>query len=429
MNKTQFLQYMYSYPHKTAYQKIEHLDNIIQTSPLKNKNIGLYVHVPFCDSKCGYCNLFSIPSQNTNVMQDYIDAIEKQNQQYQKTFGLENIKAESFILGGGTPTSLSNSQLEKLFVLAENYYSFDYEKDFSVIETSPNQTTDEKIKYLKSKNIKRISIGVQSFVQSELDTLDRNHNIKMVKNSLEILKLANFPILNIDLIYGIPNQSIESLIFSIDKILQYSPDEIFAYPLYAQANTRIGNKYKVDEQKQVIFYRTIKSYLEKNGYHQLSMRRFVKQLPKIQSSCGFENMIALGCGGRSYIDNLHFCEPYTAEPQKIKDNLKTFIKKTDFFADMSYYELNNSEQKRRYIIKNLLHISGIDIEDYNKYFEGDIFEHFPILLEFKKQGWIEINPKKICLTEKGMEWSDYIGPKFISKEVEDRMRKYDTIND
>lgn len=426
--KNQFVQYMYSYPHKTAYQNAESFELPTESRDLSGQDISLYMHIPFCDSKCGYCNLFSIPSSNQDSIDNYISAIERQNLQYQNYFELKNINCESFILGGGTPTQLSISQLDKLFTIAEKYYGFDLEKGFSIIETSPNQTTAEKLSYLKSKHVKRISMGIQSFVQSELNTLERKHSVVAAEKALHSIKTFDFPIVNIDLIYGIPGQTMETLIYSAFKAIQYQPDEIFVYPLYAQSNTRIGHKYKVDETHQATLYSGLSAYLEANGYHALSMRRFAKTLPSNSSSCGFENTISLGCGGRSYIGDYHFCEPYMAEPKACINSLKQYLDKTDFLTDISYYKLDNDELKRRYVIKNLLNYQGIDLLDYNLRFQDNILDVFPQLLDFKEKNWINITNERITLTTEGMIWSDFMGPSFISKDVHMQMKACD-IND
>lgn len=424
--KKQFIQYMYSYPHKTAYQHAEKFELPTELRDLSGQNISLYMHIPFCDSKCGYCNLFSIPSGNQILIDNYISAINRQNKQYQNYFELKNINCENFILGGGTPTQLSIEQLDKLFTIAEKDYGFDLEKGFSVIETSPNQTTAEKLSYLKSKHVKRISMGIQSFVQSELNTLERQHSAKMAESALHTIQMFDFPIVNIDLIYGIPGQTMETLIYSAFKAIKYQPEEIFVYPLYSQANTRIGAKYKVDESYQSTLYNGLKAYLEANGYHSLSMRRFAKTLPSNSTSCGFENTISLGCGGRSYVDNYHFCEPYTAEPKACRNSLNQYIDKTDFLADISFYNLDTAELKRRYIIKNLLNYNGIDLLDYQLHFQDNILDIFPQLLVFKEKGWISITNELITLTAEGMTWSDFMGPSFISEEVNAKMKACDS---
>ena len=422
--KNQFIQYMYSYPHKTAYDLVEKLELSPDLRDFNKKEITLYMHLPFCDSKCAYCNLFSVPLGGDHLVDDYVAAIQRQNQQYQDYFKLKEVACSTLVLGGGTPTFLSIDQLERLFQIAERDYAFDLDKGFSIIETSPNQTTEEKLAYLESKKIKRISIGVQSFVQSELNTLGRHHSAVMAEKALKTIRQFDFPILNIDLIYGIPGQTMETLIYSAFRAIKYQPEEIFVYPLYAQTNTRMGKAYTIDEPEQARLYEGLKSYLEANGYHALSMRRFAKARPDKLGSCGFETTLALGCGGRSYIENIHFCEPYTAEPKACLAALKEFIGKEDFLTQLAYYQLDEEEMKRRYVIKNLLNGQGIDLADYRGYFSDNIFESFPQILEFQKKNWLQVSEENIQMTALGFVWSDYMGPSFISDKVKRKMGDY-----
>ncbi|WP_129598618.1 STM4012 family radical SAM protein [Anaerophilus nitritogenes] len=417
-------QYMYSYPHKTAYEYTKRLDLSEYNLNLKKQRMGLYYHIPFCDSKCGYCNLFSVPSKNEDKIEQYIQAILRHSQQLKQTLDLSEIHFDSLIFGGGTPLILSIKQLDKLFELGVKNYGIRLKEDFIGIETSPNQTTAEKLAYLKQREVNRISIGVQSFVQKELNILERYHSALVAEKSLYFIKNEDFPILNIDLIYGIPGQTIKTLLYSAEKALQYEPQEIFVYPLYQQPNTRIYGKFHIDRKLQYKLYKEITSYLKTNGYHQISMRRFVKQKPDYKKSCGFENMIALGCGGRTYLDHLHYCEPYTANPNLCLKSLDSYIKKEDFLKDLSKYELSKDEMKRRYVIKNLLHYSGIDESEYEELFGTHLIKDYPIILEFCKKGWAVQEDNLIHLTQEGMGLSDYIGPMFMSSEVIEKMETY-----
>ncbi|WP_053957195.1 STM4012 family radical SAM protein [Inediibacterium massiliense] len=419
-----YKQYMYSYPHKTAYEYIKKLNLSEYNFNLKNQNIGLYYHIPFCDSKCGYCNLFSIPSKNEDRIEQYIEAILRHSQQLKQTLDLSEIHFDSLVFGGGTPLILSIKQLDKLFELGVKSYGIKLKEDFIGIETSPNQTTTEKLSYLKQMEMNRISIGVQSFVQKELDILERHHSAVMAEKALNFIKNEKFPILNIDLIYGIPGQTIKTLLYSAEKALQYKPEEIFVYPLYQQTNTRIYGKFHIDRRLQYELYQEITLYLKANGYHQISMRRFVKQKPDHEKSCGFENMIALGCGGRTYLDHLHYCEPYTAESKACIKSLDNYIKKEDFFENLSIYELSKEERQRRYVIKNLLHYRGIHKSEYEELFGTHLIKDYPMILEFCKKGWIIQDKDCIHLTQDGMGLSDYIGPMFMSSEVMEKMETY-----
>ncbi len=399
-------QYQYSYPHKTNYKKIEK-EEIIEE--LKKVSKGdYYVHLPFCSTKCGYCNLFSTTGY-VKYIDKYLDAVERQFKQIES---IQKIQATSLILGGGTPNILSIPQLKRLIkilkVQPKNLYS--------VIELSPNEVEEEKIKFLKEVGFKRVSLGIQSLNEEELKFLKRFHLPKKVHESLKIIEKENFQSFNVDLIYGIENQTKESLGKTLEEVLKYKISEIFIYPLYVRENTYLYGKYTLDEEHTKELYDFLKEYLIKKGYTQTSMRRFVKEKEENISTCGFENSIAFGCGGRTYINNLHYCEKYSDKQVQIKEIINDFMNKKDFLEGLVGARLNQREMKHRFILKNLLHYNSLKIEDYKKYFSKDIYKEYKIFKEKGLEEYINYNEKEIKL--KNFDYSDCIIDKMIEYEGE-----------
>lgn len=419
-----YKQYMYSYPHKTAYEYSKQIPlHEYQEQLLKNP-ATLYFHIPFCESKCGYCNLFSIPVQDDAKIDDYIEAVKRHSDAFRNILNFTDVIFESVIFGGGTPLLFSIEQLEKLFNTAIHDFNLDLNIANIGIETSPNQAIPEKLVYLKSKGVNRISIGVQSFVESELSTLERFHGVRQVQTALKAIKDVQFDTLNIDLIYGIPYQTIDSLKYSLGAALEYEPDEIFVYPLYQKPNTGIYKKFEIDRSLQYRMYSVICDVLKSRGYFQTSMRRFVKNQLSKEGSCGFENMISLGCGGRSYIGNLHFCESYSSKQFKCRAIIDKYIKRNEFFNEISFYKLDQNEMKRRFLIKNLFYYKGVDLSEYQNVFGNSIYDDFSILYEFAEKGWTTGNKDKLVLTPLGLSLSDYIGPMLMSETVVKKMESF-----
>lgn len=415
---------MYSYPHKTSYCNIERLDLKEYSEKLEKSSTTLYFHIPFCESKCGYCNLFSVPCKNNKMVDDYIAAVKRHSDNWRELLDFSKVRFGSVVFGGGTPTLLSVDQLEELFCIAESDFKIDFKNVHMSVETSPNQTSCDKLAFLKSKGVQRISIGVQSFVQQELEQLERVHNIKTTAKAVDNIKEAGFQTLNIDLIYGINGQTMESLKYSIEMATMYEPEEIYIYPLYMKANTGIYKKFEIDREIQYRMYFMMCNILKEKGYFQISMRKFTRQYPEKEISCGFENMISLGCGGRSYVGDLHFGEMYTSRLSKVVNCLGEYIKKRDFFQNISFYKLDKDEIKRRFVIKNLLHISGINLNEYKSIFSAHLEEDFPILQKFSFEGWTINDGEKIVMTPKGLSLSDYLGPMLISENVTKKMEMF-----
>lgn len=417
-----YVQYMYSYPHKTAYGPLSGicLEDYIQR--LAGGQNSLYFHIPFCQSKCGYCNLFSVTGQSEDFMSAYVDAMERQAEQL-RTILPEGADFSDLTLGGGTPLLLSEKQLERVFSIARGQMGF--KGKTVIVETSPAQTTEEKAVLLKENGVTRVSMGVQSFHDEELRALNRRHKVEQVHRAAHILKKSNFPCMNLDLIYGIPGQTVKSLLDSADQAAAYEPEEMFVYPLYIKKGTFLAQKMTIHPEILYEMYQELRDFLRERGYKQLSMRRFVKDPdPLDQRSCGFENTISIGCGGRSYIEDLHFSTPFAVGQRGCMDILQQYIKKKDFLEVTHGYLLSEEEMRRRYVIKNILFCQGLDREEYRSRFDSEPEEDYPLLAEWIQRGMAAADTAKICLSERGISLSDLLGPKLISEEVRERMNRW-----
>lgn len=403
-NNDIYRQYMYSYPHKTAYRELENVSFSEVKPRIYEHDTHLYVHMPFCQSRCGFCNLFTCTGADNTFIDSYIDAIITQGRQ----MALAPAHWASFTVGGGTPLLLNIAQLEKLFFSVFDVLNVDW-NIYKTIETSPTDTTAEKVALLNAFSVNRVSIGVQSFHDSELHTLHRRHNAASAHQALEWLKAGHFPSLNIDIIYGIPGQTHASLTESLHQALVYQPEELFLYPLYNMPRQENMHSY----------YVLARDLLRNAGYTQTSMRRFVlNPAPSAAAeSCGFENSLALGAGGRSYLGNLHYCSPWSSNLQTSRKIIQAFIDSPDKTVINHGYLLPPDEMKRRFIIKNLFFWQGLSRSDYQQYFASDALRDFPDLERFIRQGYCYQNGSRLRLTETGMALSDCLAPVFVSPEV------------
>lgn len=416
-----YVQYMYSYPHKLAYEKLCGIDLRQEANALLRGENSLYFHIPFCQYKCGYCNLFSLAGQSGRQMEEYVKAMQRHAMQIAEILP-QDAAFSDLTLGGGTPLILPEKLLQEVFSIAENYFGMEAGKQTIVVETSPNQTTEEKLRILKEVGVTRISIGVQSFQESELCSLHRFHTKESAKKALDLIGNVGFDCLNIDLIYGIPGQTKESLKDSLCQALAFKPEELFVYPLYIKSGTQLF--YQGEERSKDTFemYQFVRQFLKEAGYQPYSMRRFVKQKSGQAlweapvSLCGFGNTISVGCGGRSYLGNLHFCMPYAVEPKQCRTILQNYIEQKDDLKITHGFLLSKEEEKRRYVIKHVLFGRGICLKEYNMYFGSEVVKDFPLLLDWVKHGYALIE-EFLSLTEQGFALSDYLGPRLISDQV------------
>ncbi len=421
-----YRQYMYSYPHKTAYGPLTdlRLDDYKPRLMAPGAVNSLYFHVPFCEAKCGYCNLFSLAGQAPELVEAYLEAMARQIEQYQ----LAEVTFTDLTIGGGTPLYLSAAQLERLLALAAEGVHFQTAKPPIIIETSPRQTTAEKVQILKAHGVCRVSLGVQSFHDQELSALGRLHRRQDIERALALLQQADFECLNLDLIYGVPGQSEQSVLASLRLTLAYEPDEIFLYPLYVKPGTPLYRQGQRVSDEAYALYRALRQKLLEAGYTQTSMRRFVRTLAKedVWNGCGFaEHTLAIGCGGRSYIDELHFCVPYSVRPAGCARILQAYLQKADHQVIEHGYILSPAERKRRFLLKNLLYYRGVPLKAYTALFGCSPLDDFPVLEEWRAAQWLVGDEGDyLRLTEAGLDLSDYLGPELISPEVQAKMEAW-----
>ena len=431
-----YIQYMYSYPHKTAYRALENVNLRDYFLNLEGEGHSLYLHLPFCESKCGYCNLFSVTGCNQIQMDDYIDAVLRQVKQYKEMLPHSSSFGD-FVIGGGTPLLLESEQIARVFEVIGTYMPMGVDHKV-IIETAPNQTNQEKIKLLKELGVTRVSMGIQSFNNGELRWLGRNHDSERAKEAAWLLSNMGFECVNFDFIYGLPRQTKETLIRSLGMALSYAPDEIFLYPLYIKHGVwleREGRKELLDSDHAYALYRCGSEYLRENGYVQISMRRFVRKssgnmFPKF-NECGFKSALSLGCGGRSYLGRLHACTPYRTTRSAALEEIERYQRTEDFSFVTNGILLSDDEIKRRYVIKHLLILPGISKQVYRKAFQADLLENFPIIKDWMGQGWLEehyTGQDYIGLTIEGLGLSDYIGPQLISEDIRKKMLEWEREN-
>ncbi len=433
--KNPYIQYMYSYPHKTAYGPLEGVFLKDYADRMAGKGHGLYFHVPFCQGKCGYCNLFSVIHQTEEAIDQYLDGAERQICQYRAIFEPYGTEFSEFTIGGGTPLILTERQLERMFRITGENLKLQEGREIG-IETAPNQTDKQKLMLLKEQGVTRVSMGIQSFLEEELKVLRRSHRAEQARKALELLRVVDFPCINVDFIYGIPGQTVDSLLYSLQEALVFEPDEIFLYPLYLKHGAGLIQAGVVPDwrlaSKQ---YQEAAAFLKAAGFRQDSMRRFVqawkngkKDRQREFSECGFGTSLALGCGGRSYVGNLHFCTPYAITQKSCLEQLKRFEDTLDFSKITHGIFLSDEEVKRRYVIRHLLIRPGICLKQYEEDFGTSVYQDFPVLEKWGQEGLVQAE-EFLALTDKGMGLSDYLGPMLVSDQVCEKMKEWERVHE
>jgi oxygen-independent coproporphyrinogen-3 oxidase len=430
---TPYLAYSYAYPHKTAYRRLPAPVPLRELwADQRRDALFLYLHIPFCEMRCGFCNLFTTANPQGDLPTAYLETLRRQAQRTAQALG--PARFARLAIGGGTPTYLDANGLHTLFDIAEALGADPRAIPVSV-ETSPKTTTPQRLGALHERGTDRISIGVQSFIEAEAHAAGRPQRTADVERALDAIRAHSFPTLNIDLIYGISGQTVHSWLASLRAALCYAPEELYLYPLYVRPLTGLGHHsataHDADwDAQRLACYRAGRELLLAEGYTQTSMRMFRAPHAPAQDGpiycCQQDGMVGLGCGARSYTRGLHYSSEYAVGKAGVRAILADYIGRADTSFDAAHYgiALSPEDQRRRFLIQSILQADGLDFAAYQGQFGASALDDVPDLLGLEQLGLATITAERFQLTEAGLERSDTIGPWLWSDAVRARMRAY-----
>lgn len=411
--------YTYSYPHKLAYRLFEHPHSLESLWNKEDKSsLFLYIHIPFCEMRCGFCNLFTVANPEDSVVTLFLNQLEKQASIYSGILRQYNIS--KLAIGGGTPTYLSVTELERLILIVQK---MGVNTIPSSIEVSPKTATKEKLQILEQFGVSRLSIGIQSFIESEAHELGRPQNNIEVYRTLELMRKVKGADLNLDFIYGGASQTEKSWLWSLKEAMQFQPEELYLYPLYIRPLTGLGNKGELPDEHLFQLYKAGKDFLLSEGYEQHSMRMFSKKNNSSNElneySCQQDGMIGLGAGARSYTRNVHYSSEFAVARKGVKSILQHYLESTEKdFSQATYgIELSEAEQKIRYMLKSILHHSGLSKVSYQKWFGTEVLNEFPDLELLISENYLINSGDLLLPTSLLFDNADRIGPAFYSNEI------------
>jgi oxygen-independent coproporphyrinogen III oxidase len=418
-----YFAYSYSYPHKSAYGPLDPVVNLQELWQQESRDsLFLYIHLPFCEMRCGFCNLFARAGADHDMLDGYLAALDRQARVLSHaTRGKRTISR--LAIGGGTPTFLETPQLAKLFHILQTHFDVDPVAIPTSMETSPKTATYDRLAMLRERGVSRISIGVQSFVEAEVHSIGRPQANDELHASLERIRDLSFPILNIDLIYGQPLQSLTTWLHSVHTALQYRPEEIFLYPLYVRAETGLARRGQSNSRATDFYqdcYQAARAELLQAGYEQMSMRYFrrIGSFAEAGPSycCQSDGMLGLGCGARSYTSQLHYSAPFAVASAGVQTILNRWMQQTEAeFSQANWgIRLNREERQRRFVIQSLLHRDGLDEQRFSNLFGAAPEIAIPEIQLLLELSLVYRQAEILRLTERGIALSDAVGPALYS---------------
>lgn len=400
------------------------------------KNLELYVHIPFCFKKCAYCDFLSF-SCDEKTQIEYADALIREIEFYGPQ--MKDYFVTTIFVGGGTPTWLDEDKMVEILDTIYTYFNVSSEAEITM-ECNPGTVTVSKLEKYKKAGVNRLSIGLQSADDEELQILGRIHTFEKFVKTYEMARNAGFANINVDLMSGIPYQTAEKFLHTLQKVVRLKPNHISAYSLIIEKGTPFYEKYKYDlvfqeagKQTTVLptedeVYRITKltqQYLANAGYEQYEISNFAQPGFECEHNIGYwtrENYLGLGLGAASLVDNTRYTN-ITDINEYIENSMQIQIVPFEQSDGKQEYGTNlhaeafvvtRKAQMEEFMFLGLRMNKGITRQQFQDAFGVPVEGIYKDALEhLKAEGMLEINAGRIALTEKGQDLSNYALAQFL----------------
>ena len=370
-----------------SYTAIKALEN--------NSTASLYIHIPFCNSKCSYCDFFSVTDHS--LMSAILDKTMDQTARYIDYFGIKRIP--TVYIGGGTPTSLPLPLLEKLLKFLERIPP---EEEFT-IEANPETVNPDLLSLLSDSCINRLSLGIQSFSDTTLETLGRHCNSRTAYKALELVKQRWNGQLSLDLISSVPHQTVSDSIADIDTAISFGPDHISLYALMLEEGTPLAKRYgsdldAIDDNVWIL----ATDHLEISGYRRYEVSNFA--LPGHQSKHNTRYWkllpyIGTGAGG---VSTLHDSEGGLYRIANVP-NLERYLASDGLLCGAECEEIKGKSYIFEYLMMGFRMTAGIAKADFRATFGKEITEVIPeTLAEWKDRDLAVETENVVALNKQGL---------------------------
>jgi len=366
---------------------------------------GIYLHIPFCKSKCYYCDFYS--SQDISITEQFISSLLVEIKQ-KNNYLVSDKNIETIYFGGGTPSLLNPNQIKKILSKIYSTYNVSSETEIT-IELNPDDITKEYLEQIYAIGINRLSIGLQSFNNDMLKLMNRRHNVEQAINSVKIAKNIGFNNISVDLIYGLPDTNVEFLKKELQSIIKLNIQHISAYHLTYEDKTVFKNYLKKGtlrelpdtiSQKQFVY---LTKFLENNGFEQYEISNFAKNNLYSNHNSNYwfgVEYIGLGPSAHSYNKNTR---------QWNVANVKKYI--TEIENNNIFFEkeiLTINDKYNEYLLTSLRTIWGVDLDlikaqfgnTYLTYFINSVDKYMRLKYVYKQKNIIYLHKYYWFLSDK-----------------------------
>ncbi|MFA9558795.1 radical SAM family heme chaperone HemW [Evansella sp. AB-rgal1] len=373
---------------------------------------GVYVHVPFCEQICHYCdfNKFYLKKQPVDEYLDLCDIEIKNTLQKFPTNGISSI-----YVGGGTPTSLSTKQLEKLLFSIKHYFPIHPEYEWTV-EVNPGSADEEKLRMMKEIGVNRLSIGAQTFDPILLKKIGRDHQAHDVEKTIRKARDIGIENISIDLMFGLPDQTIEQFVDTLHEAVSLPIEHVSAYSLKIEAKTifyhqmQKGNLSLPGEDMEAEMYERLRTYMNDNGFEQYEISNFGKEGYQSQHNLTYwnnESYYGIGAGSHSYVDGVRRIN-HGPLPKYMDSVIKTG------FPYREEHPVPLHEQMEEEMFMGLRKIEGVSLPKFEQKYEEKLTDVFAMVIpSLIERGLVHLDESTIRLTEKGLLLGNEVFEKFL----------------
>lgn len=390
---------------------------------MESKEIGLYVHIPFCKSKCLYCDFVSFSNKN-DIIERYVECVKKEIIKYgteNKTMSEHGLEPKFIIktiyIGGGTPSYIDEDYIVQIMDTIKQ--NFEVEKDAEItIEVNPGTASRDKLETYKNCGINRLSIGLQAVQNKILKNIGRIHTYEEFIITYAHAREVKFKNINVDLMINLPGQTLEDVKDGIKRIINLKPEHISVYSLIVEENTPLKTlldmhcfELSSDEVERQMYW-CVKNALEKHKYYQYEISNFSK--PGYESKHNMDcwnqkEYIGVGVNASSFIDDKRFSnisglEQYITNIEQDEMSKNLILEET----------LNEDSKMNEYMMLGLRKIAGVNIQEFKNIFNVNPIIRFCKPLEkLTKEGLIQIDENSIKLTDKGIDLANLVWEEFV----------------
>ena len=404
-----------------------------KATPLRRRPLGIYIHVPFCMRKCGYCGFYSIPLRE-EALAEYTKAIESQilNQSFAPRevgdFDVNRYYVDSIFLGGGTPSLLSSESMQRILGAVDSVFCIDKEAEITV-ESNPGSLSLEKLLAYKSAGINRISIGIQSLDDSELLQIGRIHDVDTALKTVEASRKAGFDNLNFDLIFSLPNQTLKRWDKNLKAAINLSPEHLSIYGLQLEEGTEFFECFKngefdetSDELDRQMYHHTC-DMLKDSGFAHYEISNWSKPGYECRHNLKywqFIDYLGIGPSAASFLNGFRFEVVSSLTDFMLAHKINRDLYRPDEIYTNIFSEVHQNTLKDsagEFAFTALRTVDGISFDkfksefgvDFMKFYEGEKSE----LEDYIELGYLNIDENGIRLTRSGIDISNSIMSLFV----------------